>query len=80
MVKDVNVDGDYVSVPVAPGMDGKVWKIGGPSFGLGFFKFFNVPNFFFAKSKRDAGAQRCGAKKRFECCEISAPRAPGVLR
>lgn len=46
VVREVDVDGDYVSVPVPPGMDGKAWKIGGPSFGLGRFKFFNVPNYF----------------------------------
>lgn len=45
VAKEVDVDGDYVSVPVPPGMDGKAWKIGGPSFGLGRFIFFNVPNF-----------------------------------
>lgn len=43
---DVAVDGDYVSIPVGAGMDGKLWKIGGPSFGLGYFHFFNVPNYF----------------------------------
>ncbi len=46
VAKEVNVDGDYVSVPVAAGLDGKVWKIGGPTFGLGYFRFFDVPNYF----------------------------------
>ena len=46
VVREVNVDGDYISVPVEAGMDGKIWKVGGPSFGLGDFRFFNVPNFF----------------------------------
>lgn len=46
VVKEIAVDGDYVSVPVPEGMDGKVWKIGGPSFGLGFFNFFNIPGYF----------------------------------
>lgn len=45
VAKSVDVDGDYVSVPVPAGMDGKAWKIGGPSFGLGRFVFFNVPNY-----------------------------------
>lgn len=45
VAKEVDVDGDYVSVPVPDGMDGKAWKIGGPSFGLGRFIFFNVPNY-----------------------------------
>ncbi|HVF11371.1 MAG TPA: DUF4838 domain-containing protein [Abditibacteriaceae bacterium] len=46
VVKEVAVDGDYVSIPVAAGTDGKVWKIGGPAFGLGYFRFFDVPNYF----------------------------------
>ncbi|MEO6906775.1 MAG: DUF4838 domain-containing protein [Abditibacteriaceae bacterium] len=46
VVKEVAVDGDYVSVPVPAGQDGKVWKIGGPSFGLGSFRFFDVPGYF----------------------------------
>lgn len=45
VVKTVDVDGDYVSIPVPAGMDGKAWKIGGPSFGLGRFVFFSVPNY-----------------------------------
>lgn len=45
VAKDVNVDGDYVFVPVPAGMDGKAWKIGGPTFGLGRFQFFTVPNY-----------------------------------
>jgi hypothetical protein len=46
IVKEVAVDGDYVTVPVPAGTDGKVWKIGGPAFGLGYFRFFDVPNYF----------------------------------
>ena len=46
VVKEVAVDGDYVSIPVPAGQDGKVWKIGGPTFGLGGFRFFNIPNYF----------------------------------
>ena len=46
VIKEVDVNGDYISVPVAPGMDGKVWKIGGNNFGLGQFRFFNVPDYF----------------------------------
>lgn len=45
VAREVDVDGDYVSVPVPAGMDGKAWKIGGPQFGLGRFIFFNVPNY-----------------------------------
>lgn len=45
VAKDVSVDGDYVFVPVPAGMDGKAWKVGGPSFGLGRFQFFTVPNY-----------------------------------
>ncbi len=45
VVKEVDVDGDYVFVPVPTGMDGKAWSLGGPSFGLGRFLFFNVPNY-----------------------------------
>jgi hypothetical protein len=44
-VTKITVDGDFISIPVPPGTDGKLWKIGGPTFGLGFFKFFNVPNY-----------------------------------
>lgn len=46
VVREVAVDGDYISVPVPPGMDGKLWEIGGPSFGLGLFRFFDVPGYF----------------------------------
>ena len=45
VTKEVDVDGDYVSIPVPAGMDGKAWKIGGPSFALGRFVFFTVPNY-----------------------------------
>jgi hypothetical protein len=46
VAKEVAVDGDYVSVPVPQGADGKLWSIGGPTFGLGQFHFFNIPNYF----------------------------------
>ena len=46
VVKEVNVHGEYVSFPVPAGTDGKVWSMGGPSFGLGLFYFFNIPNYF----------------------------------
>lgn len=45
VAKNVDVDGDYVSVSVPPGTDAKAWKLSGPSFGLGRFIFFNVPNY-----------------------------------
>ena len=45
VVREVNVDGDYVSAPVPDGADGKLWTLGGPTFGLGSFRFFNIPNF-----------------------------------
>jgi hypothetical protein len=45
VVKEVAVDGDYVAVAVAPGTDGSVWKIGGPTFGLGYFRFFDIPGY-----------------------------------
>ncbi|MEO6906326.1 MAG: hypothetical protein ABI210_00405, partial [Abditibacteriaceae bacterium] len=42
-------NGDYLSVPVPDGMDGKVWGFGSPQgspqgFGLGSFHFFNCPD------------------------------------
>jgi len=42
-------NGDYLTVPVPPGMDGKAWRMGSPEgsgqgFGLGYFHFFNVPD------------------------------------
>lgn len=43
VAKEVNVNGDFVSVPVPPGMDGKTWRFHNPSFGH--FWFFNVPNY-----------------------------------
>lgn len=46
VVKEAAVDGDYIVVPVAAGTDGKVWKIGGPTFGLGYFRFFDIPGYF----------------------------------
>jgi len=50
VVKEVDVNGEYVVVPVAAGLDGKMWHFGKPTdkskgtFGLGQFHFFNVPN------------------------------------
>ncbi|MDQ2732982.1 MAG: hypothetical protein M3Y56_15095, partial [Armatimonadota bacterium] len=41
--KSVDVNGDYVSVPVPTGMDGKLWRFHQPV--LGFFWFNNVPNY-----------------------------------
>lgn len=41
--KAVDVNGDYVSVSVPPGMDGKLWRFHQPV--LGFFWFNNVPNY-----------------------------------
>ncbi len=46
VVKHVAVNGDYVSAAVPAGADGKVWSIGGTTFGLGQFRFFDVPNYF----------------------------------
>ncbi len=43
VVKDVNVNGDFVIVPVPAGMDGKPWRFHNAS--LGHFWFFNVPNY-----------------------------------
>jgi len=45
-VKDVAIDGDYVSILIPAGQDGKLWKVGGPQFGIGGFRFFNIPNYF----------------------------------
>jgi hypothetical protein len=44
-VTRVDASGDFFSMPVPPGTDGKLWMIGGPNFQLGYFKFFNVPNY-----------------------------------
>jgi hypothetical protein len=44
--KAVDVNGDYVTVPVPAGMDGKLWRFHEPV--LGFFWFNNVPNYFAA--------------------------------
>ena len=49
--KLVDVAGDYVSVPVPGGMDGKVWSFASPAllrhgnFALGLYYFYNVPNY-----------------------------------
>lgn len=44
--KAVDVNGDYVSVPVPAGMDGKLWRFHEPVLGL--FWFNNLPNYFAA--------------------------------
>lgn len=46
VVKEVDVNGDYVTVPVPAGMDGKLWSFREPVLGL--FWFNNVPNYFAA--------------------------------
>jgi hypothetical protein len=50
IVRKVEADGEYLSVDVPPGMDGKTWRFGSPAgssqgFGLGLFWFFNCPNY-----------------------------------
>ena len=42
VVKEVDVNGDWVSVPVPAGMDGKIWSFQNPV--LGIFNFNNIPN------------------------------------
>lgn len=42
VVQDVNVDGDYVSVPVPEGMDGKLWRLRNAVLGL--YQFNNAPD------------------------------------
>ena len=48
--KFVEASGDYVSVPVPAGMDGKVWSFDSPAgrrggqFALGLYVFYNIPN------------------------------------
>jgi len=42
VVKDVDVNGDWVTVPVPAGMDGKIWSFQNPV--LGVFNFNNIPN------------------------------------
>jgi len=44
VVKDVDVNGDWVSVPVPNGMDGKIWSFQNPV--LGVFNFNNIPNLY----------------------------------
>jgi hypothetical protein len=39
----VDVNGDYVTVPVPEGMDGHLWSLDSPV--LGFFRFNNAPNY-----------------------------------
>jgi hypothetical protein len=43
VAKDVDVNGDWVSLPVPAGMDGKLWRFRKPV--LGFFWFNNLPNY-----------------------------------
>jgi len=43
VVQDVTTNGDFVIVPVAAGMDGKVWSFS--QFALGRLWFFNIPNY-----------------------------------
>lgn len=42
-METVDVNGDYVKVPVPEGMDGKLWQFETPV--LGFYRFSNVPNY-----------------------------------
>lgn len=44
--KAVDVNGDYITIAVPAGMDGKLWRFHDPV--LGFFWFNNVPNYFAA--------------------------------
>jgi len=44
-VKDLGGAPDYHTLPVAPGQDGKVWKLSGAvTWGFGVLYFFNAPN------------------------------------
>ena len=44
VVKDVDVNGDWVSVAIPAGLDGKIWSFQNPA--LGIFNFNNIPNYF----------------------------------
>ena len=44
VVKDVDVNGDWVSVPVPSGMGGKIWSYQNPVVGV--FNFNNIPNYY----------------------------------
>jgi hypothetical protein len=44
VVKDVDINGDWISIPVPTGMDGKLWSFRNPV--LGIFWFNNLPNYF----------------------------------
>jgi len=46
VAKDVTTTGDWITVPVPPEMDGKVWSFQNPS--LGMFKLNNLPNLYAA--------------------------------
>lgn len=43
VVKDVDINGDWISIPVAAGMDGKLWRLRNPVMGV--FWFNNIPNY-----------------------------------
>jgi hypothetical protein len=44
VVKDVDINGDWMTIPVPDGMDGKIWSFQNPV--LGVFWFNNLPNYF----------------------------------
>jgi hypothetical protein len=44
VMKDVDVNGDWVTTPVPAGMDGKIWSFQNPA--LGVFNFNNIPNYY----------------------------------
>jgi len=46
VVKEVAVNGDWLSIPVPADMDGKIWSFQNPVFGT--FKFNNLPNYYAA--------------------------------
>jgi hypothetical protein len=43
VVRDVDINGDWIAIPVPKGMDGKVWSFKTPV--LGVFWFNNFPNY-----------------------------------
>jgi len=43
VVRDVDINGDWISIPVPTGMDGKLWRLHNPVLGL--FWFNNIPNY-----------------------------------
>ena len=46
VIQDVSINGDWISIPVPQGMDGKLWRFHNPVLGL--FWFNNLPNYFAA--------------------------------